>query len=211
VIPRLALLIFTAMVGFAAPAVAQLNLPPGTPKPGIPGYEAETEANRRRVEGERQQQIQQQRIQQQQQQQWQQQRAQQDQFRQQQLQSDQQRQFQIQRDIQQRQQWQAEQQQRQQWGQQREWERQREWDRQRQWQGGPPVIIDRRPPPVIIEREPIYGGRPVRGPVCRVVPIERRDGSIVPVRQCQVCGPVWARDAYGDRVRINQCRWVIRR
>ena len=78
----------------------------------------------------------------------------------------------------------------------------------------PPVVY--RPPPrsfgpqsYEIDEEPVYRPRYPVDRACRIVNV-RRQGRVVALRECRVCGPVVTRDRYGQRIRVNQCRWVRR-
>jgi hypothetical protein len=71
----------------------------------------------------------------------------------------------------------------------------------------------REPPPRPYPRQDYYRPAPPAygGPNCRVVYSDDGWGGRRALRECQVCEPVWVRDAWGNSHRENRCRRVVQR
>lgn len=149
-----------------------------------------------------------------QQQEWQRRQAFEEQRRQQEWQ--QRRQFEAERqrqqfDIQRQQEWQRRQALEAERQRQIEWQRQQEWRERQRFQPGPPVFVGppgQMPPPLV---GPGGGFGTPAGPNCRFVQRRLPSGRIVAVRECRVCRPTVAVDRAGNRYRVENCRWVVRR
>lgn len=71
----------------------------------------------------------------------------------------------------------------------------------------------REPPPRPYPRQDYYRHVPPTygGPGCRIFYRDDGWGGRQALRECQVCEPVWVRDAWGNSYRENRCRRVVQR
>lgn len=70
----------------------------------------------------------------------------------------------------------------------------------------------REPQPRLYPRQDYYRPAPsYGGPNCRVFYRDDGWGGRQALRECQVCEPVWVRDAWGNSYRENRCRRVVQR